>query len=132
MVQPVSVKVVPTLARMAEIYSLGRNGGRGSPRFSAYLGDVEHNWGLAAFNPMAGVSATETVYALTALDAERLAQPPRRLRSRAVNGAKGLPSRSSWPRPACGRTDSPRKFVIVPRPIVVTLTGWSCSGRVTT
>jgi hypothetical protein len=73
MVHSGNVTIVSTLARMAAIYSLTRNGGRTSPRFAAYLGEVEHRWGLAAYNPMAGVAASETVEALLALDAERLA-----------------------------------------------------------
>ena len=70
MVQPVGAVIVPTLARMAEIYALSRNGGRASPRFSAYLAEVEHHWGLSAYNPMAGDAASATVHALLTLDAE--------------------------------------------------------------
>jgi hypothetical protein len=71
---PASVTIAPTLERMAEIYRLGREGGRGSPRFTAYLGDVDHHWGLAGFNPMAGAAASAAVDALLALNAEKLAQ----------------------------------------------------------
>ena len=74
MVQPAHLTIAPTLARMAAIYSLTRNGGRGSPRFAAYLADVEHHWGLATFNPMAGDAASAAVDALLRLDAEKLAQ----------------------------------------------------------
>ena len=74
MVFPANVSIAPTLERMAEIYSLSRNGGRSSPRFAAYIGDVEHNWGLSAYNPMAGDAASAAVQSLLALDAERVAQ----------------------------------------------------------
>ena len=74
MVEPGSATIAPTLARMAGIYALSRNGGGASPRFAAYLAEVEHHWGLAAYNPMAGDAASDTVDALVALDAERLAQ----------------------------------------------------------
>lgn len=74
MVQPMDVTIVPTLARMASIYSLSRTGGPRSPRFAAYVADVEHRWGLAACNPMAGDSAPAAVQALLALDAEEVAR----------------------------------------------------------
>ena len=68
-----TVTVSPTLKQMAQIYSLSRSGGRGSPRFAAYLANVEHHWGLAAFNPMAGDAAMVAVNTLIALDAESVA-----------------------------------------------------------
>lgn len=74
MVHRVGVTVVPTLSRMAEIYSLSRDGGHRSPRFAAYRSDVDHHWGLSAYNPMAGAAASASVDALLALDAEGLAQ----------------------------------------------------------
>ena len=74
MVHPHGLSIAPTLARMAEIYSLSREGGRGSPRFTAYLRDVDHHWGLAGFNPMAGAATATTVDALLTLNAEGLAQ----------------------------------------------------------
>ena len=67
------VTVAPTLAAMAEIYLLSREGGPRSPRFLAYLARVEHEWGLSAYNPMAGPAALETVRCLVELDAESLA-----------------------------------------------------------
>lgn len=74
MVQRRTVTVAPTLVRMAEIYSLARTGGRRSPRFAAYMAQVEQHWGLAAFNPMAGEQATAAVDALITLDAEEAAR----------------------------------------------------------
>ncbi len=68
-----TVQVVPTLASMAEIYRLTREGGNASPRFQQYLRHVEHKWGMVAYNPMAGDAAADTVSTLIALDAERLA-----------------------------------------------------------
>ena len=67
------IVVAPTLVAMAEIYALSREGGPRSPRFLSYVRRVEHEWGLSAYNPMAGPAAAETVRALIELDAERLA-----------------------------------------------------------
>lgn len=68
------VTVVPTLVRMAEIYRLPREGGNASPRFHEYVKHVEHEWGVVAYNPMAGEAAAEAVNTLIALDAEGLAR----------------------------------------------------------
>lgn len=65
--------IAPTLARMSQIYALSKKGGPASPRFAGYLDQVEHNWGLASYNPMAGDAAPAAVDALLALDAERIA-----------------------------------------------------------
>jgi hypothetical protein len=65
------VRVAPTLATMAEIYTLSRDGGPRSPRFRAYVARVEHEWGLSAYNPMAGPAALDTVRGLLEMDAER-------------------------------------------------------------
>ena len=59
---------------MAAIYALSRDGGPRSPRFAAYRACVEHDWGLSAYNPMAGAAALEAVQALLALDAEVVAR----------------------------------------------------------
>ena len=67
------IVIAPTLERMSEVYALSRKGGPASPRFATYLGDVEHNWGLSGYNPMAGDTASAAVDALLALDAERVA-----------------------------------------------------------
>ena len=67
------VIVAPTLAMMADIYELSREGGARSPRFTAYVSRVEHHWGLSAYNPMAGQNARDTVCTLIANDAERIA-----------------------------------------------------------
>ena len=68
-----TITVAPTLAAMAAIYALSREGGPRSPRFLTYVNRVEHEWGLSSYNPMAGPAAAETVRALIALDAEQLA-----------------------------------------------------------
>lgn len=67
------IVVAPTLARMAAVYALPRDGGAASPRFRAYVQAAATDWGLSAFNPMAGVHAAATVQALVALDAEGVA-----------------------------------------------------------
>jgi len=65
-------EIVPTLAAMAEIYRLPREGGSASPRFKRYVELVPRLYGLAAYNPMAGPHALETVEQLLAVDAERI------------------------------------------------------------
>lgn len=67
------VTVVPTLAIMAEIYRLPKDGGAQSPRFASYVAQSATTWGLSSYNPMAGAHAAEAVAALLALDAERVA-----------------------------------------------------------
>lgn len=68
------VVIAPTLARMAEIHVLPRAGGANSERFRRYLAHVEHEWGLAAYNPMAGAAASVAIDRLLELGAEVLAQ----------------------------------------------------------
>lgn len=68
------VRVAPTLHTMAGVYALTREGGPKSPRFAAYVAQTPTNWGLVHYNPMAGDAALDTVNALIALDAERVAQ----------------------------------------------------------
>lgn len=58
---------------MAQLYALSRSGGPKSPRFSAYVARVEHEFGLVGYNPMAGPAALEAVQRLVALDAEAIA-----------------------------------------------------------
>ena len=65
--------IVPTLALMAGIYQLSREGGPRSPRFTAYVKHAEHVLGLSGYNPMAGSAALETVNALIAMNAEDMA-----------------------------------------------------------
>ena len=69
-----SIRIAPTLQKMAEIYALTREGGPKSPRFAAYVSQTENNWGMVPYNPMAGDAALDTVNALIAVDAEVLAQ----------------------------------------------------------
>jgi hypothetical protein len=67
------IELVPTLATMAEIYRLPREGGAASPRFKRYLELVARVYALAAYNPMAGPHALETTDQLLAIDAEAVA-----------------------------------------------------------
>jgi hypothetical protein len=67
------IQVIPTLAEMAEIYRLPREGGASSPRFKRYLELVPRLYGLTAYNPMAGPHALETTEQLLAVDAETVA-----------------------------------------------------------
>jgi hypothetical protein len=67
------IEIVPTLAAMAEIYRLPRDGGAASPRFRRYVELTPRLYGLSAYNPMAGPHALETVEQLLAVDAEAIA-----------------------------------------------------------
>jgi hypothetical protein len=67
------IAVVPTLAAMAEIYRMPREGGAASPRFKRYLELIPRAYELAAYNPMAGPHALETTEQLLAIDAEKVA-----------------------------------------------------------
>jgi hypothetical protein len=67
------IAVVPTLAAMAEIYRLPREGGAASPRFKRYVELIPRVYELAAYNPMAGPHALETTEQLLAVDAEEVA-----------------------------------------------------------
>jgi len=67
------IQLVPTLATMAEIYRLPREGGAASPRFKRYLELVPRSYGLVAYNPMAGPHALETAEQLLAVNAEAVA-----------------------------------------------------------
>ena len=67
------IQVVPTLAAMAEIYRLPREGAAASPRFKRYLELVSRLHWVAAYNPMAGPHALETTEQLLAIDAEAVA-----------------------------------------------------------
>jgi hypothetical protein len=67
------IQVVPTLAAMAEIYRLPREGGAASPRFKRYLEMIPRTYALAAYNPMAGPHALETTEQLLDIDAEAVA-----------------------------------------------------------
>jgi hypothetical protein len=67
------IELVPTLATMAEVYRLPREGGPASPRFKRYLELIPSAYALAAYNPMAGPHALETIEQLIAVDAEAVA-----------------------------------------------------------
>ncbi|MEQ1690787.1 MAG: hypothetical protein ABMA00_05840 [Gemmatimonas sp.] len=67
-----NITIAPTLRTMSAIYELSREGGPTSVRFRAYVARVEHEWGLVAYNPMAGSAASESVALLLAIDAETL------------------------------------------------------------
>ncbi len=68
------MRIAETLAPMAEIYRLSRDGRTRSPRFLAYLSRVEREWVMAAYNPMAGAAALATVERLISLGAEEIAR----------------------------------------------------------
>jgi hypothetical protein len=67
------IQIIPTLATMAEIYRLPREGGAASPRFKRYVELIPSNYGLIAYNPMAGPHALEATEHLLAVDAEAVA-----------------------------------------------------------
>ena len=67
------ITVIPTLAHMAAVYALPRDGGAASPRFRAYTEAAAATWALSAYNPMAGAHVALAVQTLLAMDAERLA-----------------------------------------------------------
>jgi Arc/MetJ family transcription regulator len=67
------IQVVPTLATMAAVYQLPREGGAASPRFKRYLELIPGCYELVAYNPMAGPHALETTEQLLAIDAEAIA-----------------------------------------------------------
>jgi len=67
------IQLIPTLATMAEIYRLPREGGAASPRFKRYLELIPSNYALVAYNPMAGPHALETTEQLLAINAEAVA-----------------------------------------------------------
>ena len=69
-----NVVIAPTLQTMSAMYALTRDGGPQSERFAAYVARVEQEWGLVAYNPMAGDAARETVTQLLSLDAENVAR----------------------------------------------------------
>lgn len=68
-----TIQLVPTLATMAEIYKLPREGGPASPRFKRYVELVPRHYGLGAYNPMAGPHALETTEQLLDIHAEDVA-----------------------------------------------------------
>jgi hypothetical protein len=67
------VQVIATLATMAEVYRLPREGGAACPRFKRYLELIPSNYALVAYNPMAGPHALETTEQLLAVNAEGVA-----------------------------------------------------------
>jgi hypothetical protein len=68
------VSVAPTLAAMAKVYRQSRTGGPKSPRFRAYVEHARREWGFAAYNPMAGRDAFDSVQRLLHIDAEEIAR----------------------------------------------------------
>ena len=69
-----NVQIAPTLDTMHDVYRMSRDGGRTSERFQKYVARVEHEWGLVAYNPMAGGAALDAVVQLLAFDAETVAK----------------------------------------------------------
>jgi hypothetical protein len=67
------IQLLPTLATMADIYRLPRDGGATSSRFRRYVELVPGNRALAAYNPMAGPHALETTEQLLTINAETVA-----------------------------------------------------------
>jgi len=68
------VRVVPTLAPMAEVYRLPSEGGPSSPRFNTYLSLIRSGMPLSGFNPMTNKDVLGTIEELLAFDAERVLQ----------------------------------------------------------
>jgi hypothetical protein len=64
--------VIPTLAFMADVYRLSREGGAESPRFRAYAAAAGQRVPIGGYNPMTGQPVLETVEALLAVDAEAI------------------------------------------------------------
>jgi hypothetical protein len=69
------VRVIPTLARMQQVYALDRDGGAASPRFRAYTEFAATTWGASEYNPMTD-AATGTVATLVGMGAEAIVQGP--------------------------------------------------------
>ncbi|HEY8546663.1 MAG TPA: hypothetical protein VIL36_16500 [Acidimicrobiales bacterium] len=69
-----TVRIVPTLAAMAEIYRLPTDGGPESPRFKRYVELAKDGTPVSGYNPMTSKDALGTVEALLAIDAEEQAE----------------------------------------------------------
>jgi hypothetical protein len=65
-----TVHVDPTLALMAGIYQLSRDGGAKSPRFTAYTAAAAQLAPIAGYNPMTSKDVHGAINALLAIDAE--------------------------------------------------------------
>lgn len=68
-----TVQIAPTLAGMARVYALSREGGVKSERFAAYVALAPTQFGFGPYNPMAGEAALTTVQGLLAMNAESVA-----------------------------------------------------------
>lgn len=66
-----TIHVVPTLARMADIYRLSRDGGPKSPRFVAYTEAAARLVPISGYNPMTSKDVASAIDALLAIDAEQ-------------------------------------------------------------
>lgn len=75
------IEVTPTLAAMADVYRLPREGGAASPRFKRYLELIPATRALSAFNPMAGPHVLETTEQLLEVDAGGALWRPRHHRA---------------------------------------------------
>ena len=64
------VRVVPTLALMADVYRQSTSGGAESDRFRAYVAAARHRAPISGYNPMTSKDVLATVEALLAIDAE--------------------------------------------------------------
>lgn len=65
-----TVHVDPTLALMAGIYQLSREGGAKSPRFAAYTSAAAQLAPISGYNPMTSKDVLGAINALLAIDAE--------------------------------------------------------------
>ena len=68
-----AVRVLPTLAAMAEVYRLPAEGGPESPRFGAYVELGRAGVPVSGYNPMTTKPVLPTIERLVAIDAEAIA-----------------------------------------------------------
>lgn len=68
-----AVRVIPTLAAMAEVYRLPADGGAESPRFGAYVELGRARVPVSGYNPMTSKAVLPTIERLLAIDAEGVA-----------------------------------------------------------
>ena len=68
-----TVRVIPTLAAMAEVYRLPAEGGPESPRFGAYVELGRAGVPVSGYNPMTSKPVLPTIERLLAIDAEGVA-----------------------------------------------------------
>ena len=69
-----AVEIAPTLELMLHIYSLSREGGPDSERFTAFKTAAAEGWHIPGYNPMTSEPVADTISAMIELDAEGIAQ----------------------------------------------------------